>query len=379
MAPQPKPDTKRIWGETAPPNNLEDPDITQANRFTTGWIAEKPPFENFNYVWNLFTKADAYINEQGVGYWDVATTYPIGGQTKGSDDHSYIAIVQQAGNDPVSDGGTNWIRYLATKAELDVVDNIVGQNQGNIAVNQLAINANTLKNDEQELEIDNNLNLIGVNTSNLAITDGVAGANQSAIVALNNDLASTDIIVGTNQSGVSSNLASIGVNATAISVNAGAIAANTVAINNIPSATQATEIAAGIAEIATQVEVDAGVVNDPYVSPLKLKTFIDSLSSSVFGADGSITLKMSDEANPITIQWGTVSVAGDTDAWTSVNLPTAFTNNVYFVTGQQSGSGLTTPGDSFAIRLKAASLTQFDFYSNGAIGSLEITFIAIGD
>ena len=106
-----KPDLTRVWANGAPPANVVDPDTTTPGKFNAGWQAEVPPFEHFNFLQQLFTQGLAYINEQGIGIWDTDTSYPVGAIVKGSDSALYKAIVEQNGNDPVSDGGTNWERY----------------------------------------------------------------------------------------------------------------------------------------------------------------------------------------------------------------------------------------------------------------------------
>lgn len=103
-----KPNLTRTWAAGAPANNVVDPDTTTPGKFDAGWLAEVPPFEHFNFLQKLFTQGLAHNNEQGINIWDIDTTYPLDGLTKGSNGVTYIAIVEQSGNDPVSDGGTNW-------------------------------------------------------------------------------------------------------------------------------------------------------------------------------------------------------------------------------------------------------------------------------
>lgn len=103
-----KPDLTRVWASGAPGANVEDPDVTVPGKFDAGWEAEIPPFENFNFLQQLFTQGLAHNNEQGINSWDTDTTYPINGLAKGSDGDIYVALIEQNGNDPVGDG-INWI------------------------------------------------------------------------------------------------------------------------------------------------------------------------------------------------------------------------------------------------------------------------------
>ena len=106
-----KPDLTRVWAEDAPSGNIVDPDLTTPGKFAAGWQAEVPPFEHFNFIQKLQTEGLAHINEQGIAVWDNVTVYPIGALAKGSDGNVYKAITYQANNDPVTDGGTNWIDW----------------------------------------------------------------------------------------------------------------------------------------------------------------------------------------------------------------------------------------------------------------------------
>jgi hypothetical protein len=103
-----KPDLTRIWANGAPPANVVDPDTTTPGKVLAGWQAEVPPFEHFNFLQKWFTQGLAHFNEQGIGIWDTDTTYPIDGIVKGSDGEIYKSVLEQSGNDPVSDIGTNW-------------------------------------------------------------------------------------------------------------------------------------------------------------------------------------------------------------------------------------------------------------------------------
>lgn len=105
-----KPNLTRIWAGSADPSDILDPDVGSPGKFAAGWEAELPPYEYFNFLQKLFTEALAHVNEQGVSLWDTNTTYPVNAIVKGSDGQLYIAKTEQAGNNPTSDGGVNWLR-----------------------------------------------------------------------------------------------------------------------------------------------------------------------------------------------------------------------------------------------------------------------------
>lgn len=110
-----KPDLTRIWAVNAPSGNVVDPDTTTPNKFSSGWQAEVPPFEHFNFIQNLQTQGLAHINEQGIPVWDTDTVYPVDALAKGSDGAVYIALVEQSGNDPISDT-INWAESAAGRS-----------------------------------------------------------------------------------------------------------------------------------------------------------------------------------------------------------------------------------------------------------------------
>lgn len=113
-----KPDLTRIWAEGSP-SAVIDPDVNPGGgKFNEGWTAEKPSYQNFNFLQQLFTQGLAHINEQGIAVWDAPTTYPIGGVAKGSDGNIYIAVLEQGGNDPVSDDGTNWTLWYSNYSDV---------------------------------------------------------------------------------------------------------------------------------------------------------------------------------------------------------------------------------------------------------------------
>lgn len=114
-----KPNLNRIWAGGAPANNVIDPDTTTPGKFDSGWLAEVPPFEHFNFLQKLFTEALAHNNEEGINLWDTNTTYSTSALAKGSDGNIYKSVSEQSGNDPVSDGGANWVAQSSINRNAD--------------------------------------------------------------------------------------------------------------------------------------------------------------------------------------------------------------------------------------------------------------------
>jgi hypothetical protein len=92
-------DLSRIWAEGAPGGNVVDPGDV---KFDAGWIAEKPPFQSFNFLQQLFTQAIGHNNEQGINLWDNQTVYPVGGLTKLASGVVYTCIQESEGNEPTA-------------------------------------------------------------------------------------------------------------------------------------------------------------------------------------------------------------------------------------------------------------------------------------
>lgn len=118
-----KPDLTRVWANGAPPANVVDPDTTTPGKVLSGWQAEVPPFEHFNFLQKWFTQGLAHANEQGIMVWDINTTYPVSGIVKGSDGNLYVCVNEQNGNDPTTDNGDNWSFYLS-KSNMKLVSDI---------------------------------------------------------------------------------------------------------------------------------------------------------------------------------------------------------------------------------------------------------------
>lgn len=96
-----KPNLTRVWASGAPGGNIEDPDVTVSGKFAAGWEAEIPPFQNFNFLQQLFTQGLAHANEFGIMQWDTNTQYPQHGWARSTvDGDVYVALSATQGNEP---------------------------------------------------------------------------------------------------------------------------------------------------------------------------------------------------------------------------------------------------------------------------------------
>ena len=64
-----KPDMQNIWAESGSLSIIPSEEISE------GWVVEKPPFEEANFIENRQDKGIAYILQQGITEWDSLTEY----------------------------------------------------------------------------------------------------------------------------------------------------------------------------------------------------------------------------------------------------------------------------------------------------------------
>lgn len=79
-----RPDTTLVW---ASEGGLSAP---STEKYLVGWVDEKPPYEQENYVQNLQDKKLAYIFQEGIPQWHSSTEYSQNSLTK------YLGVVYKA-------------------------------------------------------------------------------------------------------------------------------------------------------------------------------------------------------------------------------------------------------------------------------------------
>lgn len=82
-----------------------------------GWVAEKPPYQQENWVQARQDDMLAHIEEQGVPDWNVGTDYLEGALAMGSDRAVYRAVQANTGVNPTTDAGSNWLLLVRTATE----------------------------------------------------------------------------------------------------------------------------------------------------------------------------------------------------------------------------------------------------------------------
>lgn len=70
-------------------------------KLALGWIAEKPPYQYFNWLLNKYDQMLQHFERGGIAIWDAATVYDINGVARGSDGFLYQAVASNTGVNPV--------------------------------------------------------------------------------------------------------------------------------------------------------------------------------------------------------------------------------------------------------------------------------------
>lgn len=175
-----KPNLNRVWAEGAPPAYVEDPDVTSPGKFDAGWTSEIPPFENFNFLQQLFTQGLAHANEYGIMQWDIATPYPDGAWARSTvDDAVYQLIVGGNPSNEPSASPADWIPlselFIPTSASVSVSGTATFTNStNNIALTDIGLIAG--------LEVGDVISVTGTASNNTEFTVEVITDDDNVIV-----------------------------------------------------------------------------------------------------------------------------------------------------------------------------------------------------
>jgi len=94
-------------------------------KYTTGWIAEIPTFQNFNFVLQNHSKNQLALAEKGNFEWQAEINYAVGAKVL-SGNTVYSCIAANVGQDPATDvTNSYWVKGF-----------LVGQNTGQLTVSQ---------------------------------------------------------------------------------------------------------------------------------------------------------------------------------------------------------------------------------------------------
>ncbi len=106
------------WAILASAPDKSEPSTGKQN---AGFVAEKPPYQDFNWAFALFTNMLQNAEQYGIMQWSVDTSYGQYGTALGSNGKVYQSqIALNVGNDPVSDA-VNWTELGRTISDMQTV------------------------------------------------------------------------------------------------------------------------------------------------------------------------------------------------------------------------------------------------------------------
>lgn len=213
----------KMWATSGVKETPSDSKIQQ------GWVVELPPYQFDNWLENRQDTFIAHINQSGVPVWDDTTDYQGGkSYVQGSNGIVYKALVTNTNVDPINPlNSSTWVRAFEEYGIVQVVQ---------AALNTHLANYSTLSGIGNTVSARNNLSVYSKNEcdNNFALKPG--NINQTFHVA--------DATADTH-------------------------AINKAQLYSLLN--QATETVKGIAEIASQSEMNVGTNDTNIVTPLKGK------------------------------------------------------------------------------------------------------------
>lgn len=218
-----------------------------------GWVAEEPPFQEMNWLQNLFSEMLEHIEQNGISDWSTETAYTQGAFAIGSDRALYRAVIANQAENPVGNDGTEWALFapVASEAVAGIIE-IATQGE----VNAGADDTKAITSAKLEAKIANESNAGVLRTA----TNAEAQALTNAARAI-----------------TPSNLGSI----------------------------SASTVQRGIIALATLLEVATGTNNTKAVTPLSLASLFSITSETSPNFRVAITLP-----NNILVQFGKVDAPG---------------------------------------------------------------------
>lgn len=253
-----------------------------------GWVAEKPPYQSFNWWQNRVDQMLQHVEQKGVPLWDAATAYQIHGLAIGSDGAVYQAVQANTNVNPVGTvvaptyATSNWKRLTPPATESAV------------GMLEIATSAETL-----------------------ALTDDTRAVTPAKLSAL---------AASTTQRGIAE--LATGAEAAALSD------ATRVVTPSALASVLATTSAFGLARLATAGEAQAGTAADRVLTPQSLGSLGQSLANPGYKIlPGGLILN-----------WGSTVIASATDDYRVV-LPQAYSvaHILAIGGGKMSGTGETGP------------------------------------
>ena len=110
-------------------------EVVDAAKYSSGWVAEIPTYQNFNYVLQTTTKNILAFAEKNVYQWENSINYSTGSKASDTDGHTYYAFQPSYNMDPSADlaGAKNsWKRAPSLGNSADINDRDTGFHLNNV-------------------------------------------------------------------------------------------------------------------------------------------------------------------------------------------------------------------------------------------------------
>lgn len=141
-----------------------------------GWIAEKPPYQYFNWWQRRADESLQHLERTGIAIWDASTPYEIKGVCRGSDGNLYQAVAASTGVNPV---GTVVAPTYATSSWKRVTPPATESASGLI---EIATNAEVLALADTGRGVSpSGLNALAASTTQRGIAEMATGAEAAAL------------------------------------------------------------------------------------------------------------------------------------------------------------------------------------------------------
>jgi hypothetical protein len=232
-----------IWASAG---TYTDPGVAKT---VSGYVVELPPYQTQNWIDWKQDSFIAHVNQRGIPEWDSATEYQGNkSYTQGSNGLVYKCITTCTNVDPASTGATGyWLQAFESYGAVAIVASALSQHLSNYAVLAGIANIATAR---------TNLNVWGRSESDLRYAPIAGNASQSFSVGP----------------------ATLPDHAVPLSQLTGSLA-------------QASETVSGVAKVATNAEVAAGVIDTKMITPLKAATVLLSKAGNLSGITNAATAR----------------------------------------------------------------------------------------
>ena len=364
---------RTVFGGTTQSDLIDD---NLNTNFKKGWeivgLNDNPTREDFNGMGYTLGALTAYLYEMGISEWNASQNYRANSRITGSDGKIYKSLtgttgIPNVGNNPITDavnwaaeGSTDYSALIdkTTPVDADLIaiadstssfslKKLTWANIKATIISSFGVMISTLT--AKTTPVDADIFTIGDSAATNA-SKKLSWANIKAT------LFSSSVLTGTPTAPT----ATVGTDTTQIATTAFVKA-------NVPAVVSASETTAGVIELATTAEAQAGTDAVRAVTPLQLFNSLKG-SGQLLATNGYQKLH-----GGLIIQWGTVSLpsAGET----TITFPMSFPTSCLVVTANGLRNSNDTSAADIFFKTKATSNALLYNSSNPAQQAM---YIAIG-